>query len=237
LRETLAALIKLQEIDAKLRTLELSKGDLPQKINALEAELLELEATVKDRQQRIATAQAEMRALNAEVDTLREKLKRYQSQLYQVKTNKEYDAITLELETTESAINQHEYNVLELEDQEKALQTELAELIPQLEEQRNVLSENRRQLDEMLAKTHEQEHELFSRRHEITSGLSRPIFSTYERIRHGRSGVAVAFLKDGACNQCSSRIPPQRGLEIRMMNRLFLCEVCGRIMLWDPERE
>ncbi|HQG46666.1 MAG TPA: hypothetical protein PLG50_13490, partial [bacterium] len=52
----------------------------------------------------------------------------------------------------------------------------------------------------------------------------------------GRGGIAVAFLKDGSCSECSTRIPPQRGLEIRMMNHIYLCEVCGRIMLYDPDR-
>ncbi len=97
--------------------------------------------------------------------------------------------------------------------------------------------EARLKLDAMLAVTQEQEERLRLRRQEIAGALTRPIYSTYERIRQGRSGIAVAYLKDGSCSQCSTRIPPQRGLEIRMMNRVYLCEVCGRIMLWDPERD
>lgn len=237
MRETLAALVKLQEIDFQLRALEQAKGDLPQKVIMLEQEIAEKEEVMQDRKNRIESAQSELRNIHAEVTALRERLKKYQSQLYQVKTNKEYDAITIELETTETAISQNEYKAMEVEDQEKELQAEAAALAPILEEDRALLSENRKQLEAMLEKTREKEESLMKQRQEITVTLSRPILSTYERIRQGRGGMAVAFLKDGACSQCSSRIPPQRGLEIRMMNRLYLCEVCGRIMLWDPERE
>ena len=88
-----------------------------------------------------------------------------------------------------------------------------------------------------MATTRDEEHKLFREREETVKGLPRQILSTYNRIRSGRGGVALAMLRDGACSECSSRIPPQRGLEIRQMDKLYLCEVCGRIMIWLPEEK
>jgi hypothetical protein len=36
-----------------------------------------------------------------------------------------------------------------------------------------------------------------------------------------------------ACGGCHKRFPPQRILEIREGDRLFMCDVCGRMLVWD----
>ncbi|MBN2356585.1 hypothetical protein JXO59_10755 [candidate division KSB1 bacterium] len=237
MRKTLEALIKLQEIDCQLRAIEQSKGDLPQRIGAISEEIEEKQAALNDRLARIENHRASQRNAEAEVSLLRERLKKYQDQLYKVKTNKEYDAITLELENTESSIDKFEYQVLESEEEEKELQAETEELEPQLQALQATLVASEQQLQVMMATNAEKEAELLARRQSIVGLLSRQVLSMYERIRHGRGGIALAFLKDGACSQCSSRIPPQRGLEIRMMNNMFVCEVCGRILVWDEMRD
>lgn len=237
MRETLATLINLQDIDSELRLLELSKGDLPQRVAALSQEISRCEEAIAAREAQLSSSHLDRQSKSLDVAHNRERLKKYQSQLYQVKNNKEYDAITLELETTQKAIESTEFQILELEEREKGLQQEISEIQPQ----QATAIEQRRELEEkltiMLAATQVRETELLQQRQAIAAKLSRPVYSTYERIRQGRSGIAVAFLKEGSCSQCSTRIPPQRGLEIRMMNQLFVCEVCGRIMLWDAERD
>ncbi len=236
MRETLASLINLQDIDCELRALEQSKGDLPQRITALNQEIARFEESIAGKNEQLAASRHERESSTLDVAHLREQLKKYQNQLFQVKNNKEYDAITVEIETTQKKIEDNEFRMLELEEKEKLLQAEIDALQPGLAEARQQLSDAESRLEAMLAVTREKEEKLVARRQEIIATLAKPIYSTYERTRIGRSGIAVAFLKEGSCSECSTRIPPQRGLEIRMMNHIYLCEVCGRIMLWDPER-
>ncbi len=236
MRDTLAALINLQDVDCELRALEQSKGDLPQRIASLNREIAQLEESIAEKHDQLKTSRLGRESGALEVASLRDKLKKYQNQLYQVKTNKEYDAITLEIETTQSAIENREFEMLEMEEREKQLHSEIEGLQPGLAELQGPRDEAESRLQAMLAVTRAKEERLQQQRLEIVARIPRPVYSTYERTRIGRGGIAVAFLKEGSCSQCSTRIPPQRGLEIRMMNHLFLCEVCGRIMLYDPER-
>jgi len=236
LRDTLAALINLQDVDCELRALEQSKGDLPQRIASLNREIAQLEESIAEKHDQLKTSRLGRESGALEVASLRDKLKKYQNQLYQVKTNKEYDAITLEIETTQSAIENREFEMLEMEEREKQLHSEIEGLQSGLAELQGQRDEAESRLQAMLAVTRAKEERLQQQRLEIVARIPRPVYSTYERTRIGRGGIAVAFLKEGSCSQCSTRIPPQRGLEIRMMNHLFLCEVCGRIMLYDPER-
>jgi len=57
------------------------------------------------------------------------KLKKYKVQLYQVKTNKEYDAITLEIETSEQAVEEKGFKSLELEEAIAALEEDIKAII------------------------------------------------------------------------------------------------------------
>ncbi len=236
MRETLAALIHLQDIDCELRALEQSKGDLPQRIAVLSQEIARFEETIAAKKADFTASRRERESGALEVAHMRDQLKKYQNQLYQVKNNKEYDAITVEIETTEKSIEGREFQMLEMEEREKVLQAESEALQPLLAEAQQQRAEAEGRLEAMLAVTREREEKLQARRQETITALPKPIYSTYERTRLGRGGIAVAFLKDGSCSECSTRIPPQRGLEIRMMNHIYLCEVCGRIMLYDPER-
>ena len=236
MRDTLAALINLQDVYCELRAMEQSQGDLPQRIASLNREIAQLEESIAEKHDQLKTSRLGRESGALEVASLRDKLKKYQNQLYQVKTNKEYDAITLEIETTQSAIENREFEMLEMEEREKQLHSEIEGLQPGLAELQGQRDEAESRLQAMLAVTRAKEERLQQQRLEIVARIPRPVYSTYERTRIGRGGIAVAFLREGSCSQCSTRIPPQRGLEIRMMNHLFLCEVCGRIMLYDPER-
>jgi uncharacterized protein len=237
LRETFDILMKLQEIDCKLRKLESIKGDLPQRLESLADELVVVQVKRDEKESAIKERTISLEHGRDEVVLLREKLKKYQTQLYQVKNNREYDAITVEIENSEKEIEALEYKGLETEEALEKIRTERDELTPQIEELQKQLLENKEILEKTLAVTRDEEFELFQKREQLVQGLAKPILSTYDRIRLGRSGMALALLKDSACSECSSRIPSQRGVEIRQMDRLFLCEVCGRIMIWSPETE
>lgn len=137
MRDTLAALITLQDVDCKLRVLEQSKGDLPQRIASLNQEIALLEGSISEKRNQLKSSQLGRESGALEVATLRDKLKKYQSQLYQVKTNKEYDAITLEIETTQADIEKREYGMLEMEETEKLLQSEIEGCSPDWKKRRD----------------------------------------------------------------------------------------------------
>ncbi|MBN1542630.1 hypothetical protein JW992_10835 [candidate division KSB1 bacterium] len=237
MRQSLQALIELAKIDEELLALEQAKGDLPSKVNQLKTGLQREQEKIDSLQVERQVDEDKKRLQDGELVDLRERLKKYQSQLYQVKTNKEYDAITLEIEETEKMIEAFDFNNLELEERIGELTAQIGELEGKLQDRREELAAHEKQLLEVTARTHAQEAVLQEQRKAAFSVLSAQVYNMYERIRRGRSGNAVAYLVSGACSACSSRIPPQRGLEIRMMNRLFVCEVCGRILVWTPEIE
>jgi uncharacterized protein len=237
LRETFDTLMKLQSIDCKLRKLESIKGDLPQRLQTITDELSSARGLLSEKENEVKSVASGRQNKQDEIVLAKERLKKYQAQLYQVKNNREYDAITVEIENTEKEIEAVEFQVLEDEEALTRLAAECEALKPHIEELHKQQAEHEEILEKTLAITHDEEEALLQEREAVVKRLSRPLLSTYDRIRVGRSGLALALLKDSACSECSSRIPPQRGLEIRQMDKMYLCEVCGRIMIWSPDTE
>ena len=98
MKNKLEYLFALQLIDTDLDSLQEQKGDLPFEVEALENELAALRA-------RLAAAEGAMRQAfsmrdNAdnEIVTLREKLDKYKGQQFSVRSNREYDALTREMD-------------------------------------------------------------------------------------------------------------------------------------------
>lgn len=235
LKKALEALIKLQDIDWQLQKLMNQKGDLPQKVESLRAELAEKERQLANLKNEISEKETRKKDLKIAVQDHKARLKKYQSQLYQVKNNKEYDAITVEIDDTQAKIDQNEFEILEIEESEESLQKAVAELEQQYSALEKSLEENKKELDVRMAKTHDEENALNRDRELVLVDLPKPVLNHYERIRKGRGGMAIALLQMGACSGCSSRIPPQRAMEVRNMNEMHLCETCGRILVWRPD--
>jgi predicted nucleic acid-binding Zn-ribbon protein len=237
LRFALEVLIDIQEIDKQLMLLEKAKGNLPQKVKEISSQLKHMETELDEKRNLVEEATSKLKKAENDLALSKKKLQKYQQQLYQVKTNKEYDAVTVEIDSAEQEIDKLEFQILEAEEISNNTQKEIAELEKNVQTTRADLEENKKMLDNTLDETRHAAEKLNKRRNELLKNLSKPIISTYDRIRIGRHGIALALLKNGSCSECSARIPPQRGMEIRMMNRLFYCEVCGRILIWKEEED
>ncbi|OGC00710.1 hypothetical protein A2V82_03040 [candidate division KSB1 bacterium RBG_16_48_16] len=237
MRFALEVLIDIQEIDKQLALLEKAKGNLPQKVREISSDLSQLETELEEKRALVEETTAKLKKAENDLASSKGKLQKYQQQLYQVKTNKEYDAVTVEIDSAEQEIDRLEFQVLEAEESRNNTREKIDELEKKVQTMRADLEENKKMLENTLGETRHAGEKLSKKRNELLKNLSKPIISTYDRIRIGRHGIALALLKNGSCSECSARIPPQRAMEIRMMNRLFYCEVCGRILIWKQEED
>jgi predicted nucleic acid-binding Zn-ribbon protein len=237
LEDKLRNLYALQQIDNNLDELEQLKGDLP-------SEVRELEEKIQGFQKQIATLEHTMKSsfsardnADSEIIGLREKVEKYKAQQFQVRNNKEYDALTKEMDHAASTIGKLEKEMEVLEGKAtmartdiEAIKLQLDELLPMIEEKREALMEVSKETEaEELKYTHE--------RKKLLSRIGKADLATYERIRKAKKGKAVVPVKRGSCGGCFNRVPPQKLLELRQNNTLYTCEHCGRIIVSDEIAE
>jgi predicted nucleic acid-binding Zn-ribbon protein len=121
LQKVLVQLKELQKLDSRLYQLESLRGDLPQQVDRLKRDMEEAEKELSENQIKLQTYQKEQGITELEIKALAGKRKKYQDQLFQVKNNREYDAVTHELEMVKTSVEQKENRMLELLDSETSV--------------------------------------------------------------------------------------------------------------------
>jgi uncharacterized protein len=235
LRKQLAYLVQLQDIDNQLLELMLERGNLPETVEKLKAEIEETTQLLDMKRDEHLNAGIERRRFENEVELAKVSLKKYQDQLFKVTTNREYDAITTEIEAAKVVIQGGESRIIELLGKEDELAELTKNLETHLEQIKHDYEIRDSELLEKINQTSELEKQLLSKRSKLIEQLANPIFAHYERIHVAKDdGLGVAQVYSGACGGCFAAIPPQKLMEISSMDDFILCETCGRILV-DPE--
>lgn len=233
MKNKLEYLFALQLIDTDLDSLQEQKGDLPFEVEALENELAALRA-------RLAAAEGAMRQAfsmrdNAdnEIVTLREKLDKYKGQQFSVRSNREYDALTREMDAATEAVARLEKEMGQMEIQATTARTESEELKEKAAVLEKQLAEKQAALAEVSKLTEDEELQHKHEREKAVARITKQDLAAYERIRKAKKGMAVVPVQKGACGGCYNRLPPQKLLELRTNEKMYTCERCGRIIVSD----
>jgi hypothetical protein len=233
LENRLRLLFALQQIDSNLDELVELKGDLPQIVADLEDKLSKKKTEQHDLE--IAIKQAVMRrdTIDVEVISLKEKIEKYKEQQFQIKTNKQYDALTREIDGSQRMINQLEKEMEIVEGTIVNSKKDLNDLLPILEEMSEELVEQKAELESVNKEHEEEELKLQHEREKIAVRISDHDRRTYERIRTGVGKQAVVPVRRNSCGGCYTRITPQAMVELRKNQKVMICEHCGRILVSD----
>jgi hypothetical protein len=224
-------LYQLQQIDNQLDELEDLRGDLPNMVRELEEKINSFIGDIDAKEKEQKDSITKRGDNEDEIEKLKENQKKFKAQLYQVRNNKEYDALTKEIDHTEEHINKLEAENNSLADRSKVLTLEMEEVTPKLDELKQELKVKEADLKEIIKANEREESKLLGERKKLESEVKKNDLSAYMRIRKAKKGLAVATIKRSACSGCHNIVPSQRQLEIRRNNRLFFCEYCGRILV------
>ncbi len=227
----LKTLYELQIIDNQLDVLEELRGDLPNAVNELQSRINGLRTQIEQKESEQKNSRSKIIENEDEVERLKNSQKKFKTQLYQVRNNKEYDALTKEIDHTEEQITKLEAENQALDDLEQKLKIDLQEILPQIELLKSELKVKETELKEIVKANEKEEAKLKTKRAEVEVNVKKPDYATYMRIRKAKGGQAVSTIKRSACSGCHNIVPPQRQFEIRQNRRIFNCEYCGRILV------
>ena len=235
MKESLFNILELQEIDNQADSLEAARRDYPEEIDLIANELEEARQQIRKYQQKQEELEKSIREHERELEAATADLKKHQDRLYEVKTNKEYDALQIEIEACRARVSEQEDHFLSAEEALEKLKSDLKNdqeefaLIEKkrLEKRKALLKE----LNSIGAKVKKQQKKMEA----VRVGINARVLQAYDRLRKGRSGIAVVRVVKSACGGCFLEIPPQRASEVRKRDRIILCESCGRILVWDNQ--
>ncbi|MDE5906721.1 MAG: hypothetical protein K2G66_03725 [Alistipes sp.] len=237
MQEKILALYELQRVDSKIDEINKVKGDLPLEVQDLEDEMAGMQTRVDKINAEIEELNTLTKQRKRETDQAKIMIANYKDQQNNVRNNREFDAITKEIEYQELEIELAEKRLKEYAAAIKNKKLQLEEAQQLAQERAADLEAKKNELKSIEAETAPQVTEYGAQAEKIKTKIDDRLLTAYERIRSNvHNGLAVVTVKRDACGGCYNRIPPQRQADIRQGKKIIICEYCGRILVADPEQ-
>ena len=236
MQEKIMALYELQKIDSAIDEINKVKGELPLEVQDLEDELAGLNTRIENINAEIEELNSLTRQRKREVDQAKILIGNYKEQQNNVRNNREFDAITKEIEYQELEIELADKHLKEYNGGIKVKKTVLADAQAVVAERTMDLNAKKGELDSIEAETAEQVAALEKKAEVAKTKIDERLLTAYNRIRRNvHNGLAVVTVRRDACGGCYNRIPPQRQADVRQGKKLIVCEYCGRILVGGDE--
>ena len=230
--EKLQHLYELQRIDTEIDKIKTLRGELPLEVQDLEDEIAGLETRLENLKNEISEADKSVTNKKQEITKSEELIKKYSEQLDNVRNNREYDALTKEVEFQKLEIELQQKRIREAQKLKAEKEVNLEISNKQYTEKKADLEAKKAELDDIIAETHKDEEALIKKSEELYQNIEERLLTAYRKIRdNARNGLAVVTVDRDACGGCFNKIPPQRQLDIRSRKKIIVCEYCGRILI------
>ena len=226
---SIARLVELQDIDSQLEDLNNLLGDLPKMVD----ELNEKENSLKDRVEadKVTLKEINLNSSKSEKvnSDIQEKINKLTDQLFLVTNNKQYDALTNEIEHLKEQKKENEELLISNLEEKETLEKNINENEASLEELKTDLDVRRNKLDEALSETADEKAALENSRKKQVTEIDDTTMQVYNKVISARSGIAVVPLSGNSCGGCGAALPLQMVSEIRSGD-LHNCQSCGRFV-------
>ena len=230
--EKLQNLYEWQRIDTEIDKIKTLRGELPLEVQDLEDEIAGLETRIENLKVELGELDKTSSTRKMDIKKAEEAIKKYSEQLDNVRNNREYDALSKEIEFQKLEIELQEKRIREAQKAKAEKEALMEESKKRYEDKVSDLEAKKGELNDIINETHKDEESLQIKSEELAATIDERLLTAYRRIRsNARNGLAVVTVDRDACGGCFNKIPPQRQLDIRSRKKIIVCEYCGRILI------
>jgi predicted nucleic acid-binding Zn-ribbon protein len=234
IEQKLKALYELQTIHSEIDKIRIVRGELPMEVADLEDDVAGLETRIHKIKEEINELEDEIVNRKNTMKQAAAAIKKYEEQQNNVKNNREYEALSKEIEIQGLDIQVSEKKIKEytFEIGNKTRVLEIAEA--SLVERHKDLDLKKSELDLITKETEKEEDAAMKKAAKAEKLIEERLLIAYERLRtNAKNGLAVVTVSRDSCSGCFNKIPPQRQSDIRQGKKIIVCEHCGRILVDD----
>jgi len=234
IEQKLKALYELQTIHSEIDKIRIVRGELPMEVADLEDDVAGLETRIHRIKEEINELEDEIVNRKNTMKQAAAAIKKYEEQQNNVKNNREYEALSKEIEiqgldilVSEKKIKEYTF---EIGNKTRVLEVAEASLV----ERHKDLDLKKSELDVITKETEKEEDAAMKKAVKAEKLIEERLLIAYERLRsNAKNGLAVVTVSRDSCSGCFNKIPPQRQSDIRQGKKIIVCEHCGRILVDD----
>jgi predicted nucleic acid-binding Zn-ribbon protein len=230
LREKLKALEELQQIDLEANEVKAELEGLPARRAAAEAAVSSARRVWEEQKARLEANEKERRQLESLLGMERDKVKKWEGRLGEIKTPREYAALSREIDIARKTNDGQSEQVKELTAQAVELKKAVDAKEEQLSEAEAAAQAAVEEVEKQKGAADEKMRALDARRAAAVKQVDPGLLSKYENIKRRRAGVAIAPVVGMTCKGCHRNIPPQLAITLQRANSIETCPNCHRII-------
>ena len=222
-------LLSLQERDCKIRGFEKELRDIPARKKEEESSLKERQQSLLEAEEFLKTEQAHVKEVELESGAMNEKVTKLRQQQMEIKTNKEFKAMELEIKDVETQISRLEDNQLILMEKVDEAKTHIKTAKKNLLEEEVLVRNDLQALDERASGIEVELKEVRSVRVGAAKEIDREWLKRYEQI-FTRKDDALVAIDDGICGGCHLKLAPYVRHDAKKHAVMITCDFCGRLL-------
>ncbi len=234
MKEQLGYLVEIQDIDKAICELKEKKCRLPEMIEEARRSFDTAKANLEMAKTELDELTKKRREKERELDVHEEKIAKLKARLNEVKTNKEYQAHLIEIESASQEKGR-------IEDELLTIMENLDSRKGDLRVEEKLISEEEKKLDIEITRVDRETEkiadglkELDSAYQALSSKIEESLLSDYLHLKAIRKDIAVVPIQNGACLGCLLQLPPQLIAEAKKNDKIITCSYCHRILYWPP---
>ena len=231
----LERLIQLQNLESAIEESRRRVTAHPQRVQEADTRLSRAKGIVDDAKQRLKASQELRREQEKDAATFQTRLSKFKDQLSAVKTNREYQAMQVEIETAQKELGVVEEKVLERMMEADALAAEVKKAEQALAVQQKEVEAEKKAMAEELATVETALSQATEQRATVIAAMEPRLVALFEQVARARKGIAICMAtRDGLCSACHVRLRPQVFQEVRRNDAIIQCFSCNRILYYVP---
>jgi hypothetical protein len=230
LREKLKALEALQQIDLETNGVRAEAEAIPGRRVQIDAGVAEARRAYDGDKARLEDNERERRQLDTLLGMERDKVKKWEGRLGEIKTPREYAALSREIDIAKKTNETQSEQLRSLAGAAEELRRTVEDKAGALSEREIGAAAELGELDRRAAEYRKKLEELAARRAEAAKTVDPSLLARYENIKRRRAGIAVAPVVGSTCQGCNRNIPPQLSIVLRRADSIESCPNCNRII-------
>ena len=230
LKQDIATLVRLQEIESEILRLESVIQKVEKEKIALASRLKTFKADLDASIQALEEIQQKCADTEQEIKTVDERIIKSNETLRMVKTNKEYQVLLREVDENKKRKDGLESQLLEFYDQRETIQASVKESEQQFVQLEQQIKAEQAEIDKKTVDDRELLAECLEQQKKIGQDLDPALMTRFRKVSRMNQGQAVAQVRNESCMGCFMNVPPQLCIEVQRGNKLISCPQCSRIL-------
>lgn len=230
--EPVQKLLAVQECDIRCHEIERTLREIPARQKAEAERLVKREREVAETEKALKDAQSGLKQLELDVEARRDRVRKLRQQQMEVKTNKEFTAIELEIKQSDVGTRGVEDQELTAMEVVEGLKRRVAEAKDALKAEHDAVQTEVKAMEARAEHLRNELKGLTARRAELVPAVSSDWMAAYQRISARRERALVPII-DATCGGCHMKLPPAVYHSTRRQGSIATCDFCARLLYSD----